>query len=104
MEEFPRIRRLPPYVFASINELKLKARREGEDIVDIYKKRRDVLIEGLNRIGWKVEKPKRTMFVWAKIPDGFQNMDSLEFSRLLLDKAKMAALRKLDLVITVKDM
>jgi alanine-synthesizing transaminase len=60
------------------------------EIVDIYKDRRDALVEGLNRIGWKVEKPKATMFVWAKIPEEFKDMGSVEFSKLLLKEAKVA--------------
>lgn len=60
------------------------------DTVQLYKDRRDVLVEGLNRIGWKVEKPLATMFVWAPIPDAFRAMGSLEFSKLLLREAKVA--------------
>ncbi len=59
-------------------------------IVDLYRKRRDVLVEGLGRAGWVIEKPKATMFVWAKIPEPFQHMGSLEFSKLLLKEAKVA--------------
>ena len=61
-----------------------------KEIVDIYKDRRDALVDGLNRIGWKVEKPKATMFVWAKIPEEFKHMGSVEFSKLLLKEAKVA--------------
>ncbi|HUJ79979.1 MAG TPA: alanine transaminase [Nitrospiria bacterium] len=61
-----------------------------KEIVDVYRKRRDVLITGLNRIGWPVPKPLATMFVWAKIPDRFRSMGSLEFSKLLLTEAKVA--------------
>ncbi|MGP0564699.1 alanine transaminase [Nitrospina sp. 32_T5] len=60
------------------------------EIRDMYKARRDVLCSGLNRIGWPVEPPRATMFVWAEIPDQFKQMGSLEFSKLLLDKAKVA--------------
>lgn len=56
---------------------------------DVYQKRRDVLVEGLNRIGWTVEKPKASMFVWAKIPD-WVGMNSLDFSLFLLKEAKVA--------------
>ena len=49
-----------------------------------------MLCEGLNRIGWHVEPPKATMFVWAEIPDAYKKMGSLEFSKLLLEKAKIA--------------
>jgi alanine-synthesizing transaminase len=60
------------------------------EIRDMYKARRDVLCSGLNRIGWQVEVPKATMFVWAEIPDKYKEMGSLNFSKLLLDKAKVA--------------
>jgi alanine-synthesizing transaminase len=60
------------------------------EVVETYKKRRDVLCEGLNAIGWHVEKPKATMFVWAKIPETYRGMGSLEFSKLLLKEAKVA--------------
>jgi aminotransferase (EC 2.6.1.-) len=56
---------------------------------DVYQKRRDVLVEGLNRIGWPVEKPKASMFVWAKIPD-WVGMNSLDFALFLLKEAKVA--------------
>jgi alanine-synthesizing transaminase len=60
------------------------------ETVEIYHRRRDVLVEGLNRIDWKVDKPLATMFVWARIPEEFRAMGSLEFSKLLLSKAKVA--------------
>lgn len=60
------------------------------EITHIYKKRRDVLISGLNRVGWNIEKPKATMFVWAEIPDNYKKMGSLEFSKFLLKEAKVA--------------
>ena len=60
------------------------------EIRDMYQSRRDVLCEGLNQAGWSVTPPKATMFVWAKIPEPFASMGSLEFSKLLLDKAKVA--------------
>jgi alanine-synthesizing transaminase len=61
-----------------------------QDVIDTYKSRRDVLCDGLNAIGWEVEKPKATMFVWAKIPERFREMGSLEFSKKLLSEAKVA--------------
>lgn len=61
-----------------------------EEIKQLYRSRRDVLCAGLNRIGWPVEPPRATMFVWAEIPEPFKQMGSLEFSKLLLDKAKVA--------------
>lgn len=59
-------------------------------IRDIYRERRDKLVEGLNRIGWETPAPKATMFVWAKIPEEFRKMGSVEFSKLLLNEAQVA--------------
>jgi alanine-synthesizing transaminase len=61
-----------------------------DEIVETYKSRRDVLCEGLNAVGWQVEKPKATMFVWAKIPERYREMGSLEFTKKLLKEAKVA--------------
>jgi len=58
--------------------------------VDTYRKRRDCLIKGLNRIGWPVKSPKGTMFVWAKIPEQYIEMGSVEFSKMLIRKARVA--------------
>jgi len=60
------------------------------EICETYRKRRDVLVEGLNRAGWPVALPKATMFVWARIPEPFRPLGSLEFSKLLLTEAKVA--------------
>jgi alanine-synthesizing transaminase len=60
------------------------------EIVDTYKERRDVLVDGLNRIGWEIEKPRGTMFVWGRIPEEYRNMGSLEFTKMLIEKAKVA--------------
>lgn len=57
---------------------------------DIYSKRLDILVEGLNKAGWPVEKPKATMFLWAKIPEKFSSLGSIEFSKLLLTEGKVA--------------
>ena len=61
-----------------------------DEIREIYRKRRDVLIEGLNRIGWEVPAPRATMFVWARIPEEFRKMGSVEFSKMLLREAQVA--------------
>jgi alanine-synthesizing transaminase len=61
-----------------------------QEAVEMYRGRRDTLVDGLNRIGWKTEKPLATMFVWAKIPEPFREMGSLEFTKLLLQEAKVA--------------
>ncbi|HEX7386450.1 MAG TPA: alanine transaminase [Castellaniella sp.] len=60
------------------------------EICEMYRKRRDVLCDGLNKAGWPVEKPQATMFVWAKIPEPFRALGSLEFSKRLLEDAKVA--------------
>lgn len=61
-----------------------------KDIVDNYKCRRDCLVPGLNKLGWQVALPKATMFVWAKIPEQFRALGSVEFSKKLLLDAKVA--------------
>jgi alanine-synthesizing transaminase len=61
-----------------------------EDIVEVYRKRRDVLVGGLNKMGWSVPKPKGTMFVWAPIPEAYRSLGSLEFSKLLIQEAGVA--------------
>jgi len=60
------------------------------EICGLYRKRRDVLCDGLNALGWKVEKPKATMFVWAPIPEQYRAIGSLEFCKKLLMEAKVA--------------
>ncbi|MBU0790230.1 MAG: aminotransferase class I/II-fold pyridoxal phosphate-dependent enzyme, partial [Gammaproteobacteria bacterium] len=60
------------------------------EICEMYRVRRDVLCEGLNKIGWKVEKPRATMFVWAEIPEPFKAMGSIEFAKKLLAEAHVA--------------
>ena len=61
-----------------------------QEINDTYRERRDTLITGLNRAGWKVPSPKGTMFVWAKIPDQYLHMGSVEFSKFLIKEAQIA--------------
>ncbi len=60
------------------------------DICGKYKKRRDAMVESFTRAGWPIEPPKATMFVWARVPEKFKQMKSLEFSKLLLTEAKVA--------------
>lgn len=60
------------------------------DIVETYKCRRDVLVPGLNKLGWPVDMPKATMFAWAKIPEQYRAIGSVEFSKKLLLDAKVA--------------
>lgn len=81
-------------VFQPIQIASIIALNEGDsdvaDIVEKYRRRRNALCEGLTKAGWPIEKPKGTMFVWAKIPEEFTEMGSMEFSKLLLKEAKVA--------------
>lgn len=61
-----------------------------QDIVNVYKERRDVLCEGLNRVGWEITPPKATMFAWARIPEPFRKLGSVEFAKLLLREGHVA--------------
>ena len=60
------------------------------EIRDTYRERRDALITGLGRAGWDVPSPKGTMFVWARIPEAFRHMGSVDFSKFLIREAKVA--------------
>ena len=61
-----------------------------EDIRVMYQKRRDALVKGLNEVGWHVQAPKATMFLWTPIPEPYAHMKSLEFSKKVLADAKVA--------------
>ncbi len=61
-----------------------------KEIRETYRERRDILCDGLNRIGWKVEKPQATMFLWAEIPSEHKKAGSLEFAKFLVEKAHVA--------------
>jgi len=63
---------------------------DTDAIRETYQKRRDLLVSGLNKAGWPIEPPKGTMFVWAPIPEPYRALGSLEFSKLLLQKALVA--------------
>ncbi len=80
--------------FTPIQVAAITALEESQDCVqeicDMYRERRDVLCEGLNNLGWKVDPPKATMFVWAPIPEQYREMGSLEFAKKLLRDAKVA--------------
>lgn len=78
-----------PIQIASIVALR-ECEAETGKICAVYQKRRDVLIEGLNRAGWVVPPPKGSMFVWAQIPEPYRHLGCLEFSKLLLEKALVA--------------
>ena len=81
-------------LFTPIQVAAIKALDHGDEYVEEirsrYQSRRDVLIKGLNDAGWKVESPKATMFVWAKIPSSLRSLGSLEFSKRLLKEAEVA--------------
>ena len=81
-------------IFQPIQIASIIALRECEDapaqICSIYQARRDLLCEGLNRAGWRVDPPKASMFVWARMPEPFQDMPSLEFAKLLMREALVA--------------
>ena len=81
-------------LFTPIQVAAIKALDEGDENVEqirlLYQSRRDVLVNGLNSAGWKVESPKATMFLWAKIPSILRSLGSLEFSKKLLAEAKVA--------------
>jgi alanine-synthesizing transaminase len=80
--------------FTPIQVAAIAALEGPQDVVheirDMYQNRRDVLCDGLDNIGWKVDRPKATMFVWASIPEPYRDMGSLEFSKKLLQEAKVA--------------
>ncbi len=78
-----------PLQIAAIIALR-ECEEETEKIRDVYQKRRDVLVAGLHRAGWMVEPPRATMFLWGKIPEKFQEAGSLEFSKMMLQKALVA--------------
>ena len=61
-----------------------------EEIRQMYQSRRDVMIDGLHKMGWMAEKPKATMFIWAEIPDEFKAMGSLEFCKRMLEQGGVA--------------
>ena len=81
-------------IFQPIQIASIHALNSPQDCVDeinaLYLSRRNKLIESFNRAGWEIPTPKATMFVWAEIPEQFKEIGSLEFSKLLIEKAKVA--------------
>ena len=81
-------------IFAPVQIASIVAMRHCDQIVAEqalhYQARRDCLIRGLRRIGWKPKKPKATMFAWVRIPEQFRKMGSMEFAMQLLEKAHVA--------------
>ncbi len=78
-----------PIQIASIIALR-ECEAETEKIRDTYEKRCDALVDGLRRAGWPVEKPRGSMFLWAPLPERFRAAGSLEFAKMLLEKAQVA--------------
>ncbi|MCD8338652.1 MAG: aminotransferase class I/II-fold pyridoxal phosphate-dependent enzyme, partial [Burkholderiales bacterium] len=80
--------------FTPLQVAAIEALNGQQDIVaqvrQEYQDRRDLLVKGLHDIGWEVEKPKASMYIWAELPDFYKPMGSVEFSNRLLDKAKVA--------------
>ena len=97
-ETIAALRRIKSYldygIFQPIQIASIIALNEDQDCVkeicETYRERRDTLITGLNRAGWEVKSPKGTMFVWAKIPDEYIKMGSVEFSKMLIKEAHVA--------------
>src|SRR5207302_7050320 len=82
-------------IFQPIQIAGIIALRHGEDLVEKqsqeYRKRRDVLVEGLRRIGWEAAPPKAGMFVWARYPEEWRRrLGSIDFSMKLLEEAEVA--------------
>src|SRR5437016_9001632 len=81
-------------MFQPIQMASIVALRECEEdtrkICAVYQKRRDVLVSGLKRAGWPVEKPRGSMFLWAQLPERYTSIGSLEFAKLLLERAQVA--------------
>jgi alanine-synthesizing transaminase len=95
IEALTRIKSYLDYgMFTPVQVAAIEALDNCDDVVEeirlMYQDRRDILCDGLNDIGWTVEKPKATMFVWAKIPKQYQEMGSMKFSEYLLKEAKVA--------------
>ena len=94
----PRSAKLKSYLdygtFQPIQIASIVAMNEAPDypleVNQVYLGRRDALLDGLARIGWEIEKPKGTMFVWAPVPGPYEELGSLEFAKLLIREAKVA--------------
>ena len=78
-----------PIQIASVVALEECTDAPGE-IRELYQHRRDILIAGLRAVGWHIEPPQASMFVWAQIPDAFKEMGSLEFSKLMMREARVS--------------
>jgi alanine-synthesizing transaminase len=81
-------------IFRAIQLAAVKALTGPQDcvkqLVETYRKRRDLLVDGLNSVGWKVEKPKATFYIWTHIPPKFNALTSMEFASLMVEEAGVA--------------
>jgi alanine-synthesizing transaminase len=82
-------------IFQAIQVAGIMALRHGDDLVERqaaeYQRRRDVLVDGLERIGWEVQKPRASMFVWARYPEEWrQRLGSIDLAMKLLEEAEVA--------------
>src|SRR3990172_5832794 len=77
-------------IFGGVQHAAAAALTRSQDCVlrtvATYEKRRNVFVPGLNKAGWKIDMPRSTFYVWARIPEKFRHMKSLEFSAYLLEK------------------
>jgi len=82
-------------IFTPIQVAAISALRAGSgpcrEIAEVYRARRDIMVEGLRKMGWEMENPRATMYVWARIPEKYRAMGSLKFAELLLTEAGVAA-------------
>ncbi|MBI4352760.1 MAG: LL-diaminopimelate aminotransferase [Candidatus Omnitrophica bacterium] len=81
-------------IFRAVQEAAVAALEGPQDCVEkmvkLYKERRDALVDGLNAVGWKTEKPKATFYVWTRIPPKYSALTALEFAKLLVDEIGVA--------------
>jgi len=80
--------------FTPIQAAAVAALNGPQDIIEenrnLYRKRRDVLVESFGRAGWQIPAPRASMFAWAPLPEAFQGLGTVEFSTLLIEKAEIA--------------
>jgi len=81
-------------VFSAIQKAAIVALEMHDEIVSetaaAYQRRRDILCDGLDKLGWKHRRPKATMYVWVKIPEAFKEMNSTEFASLIVRETGVA--------------
>lgn len=81
-------------IFRAVQEAAITALEGPQDfvtdMVKVYKERRDVLVDGLNALGWKTEKPKATFYVWTRVPHKYSALTALEFATLMVDEVGVA--------------